>query len=347
MYGIRGIVLDWLKDYLSNRSQFTFYNNVSSPKLTVKCGVPQGSILGPLLFLLYINDLPTSCPLFYSTLFADDTSLFLSGRNIDETVSLMNIELMKVKEWLECNRLSLNIRKTKVLIFSTKRRHTVTKLNVVIDGEVIEKVNEIKFLGVILDHKLSWQTHIKKIKTKIAKNIGLLCIARKILAKSTLILLYNTFIQPYLIYCLEVWGSTNDSFLLPLLRIQKRAIRIIASVSPRTPSQPFFSNFNILKLNRLYQYMLAIFMFKYNRNLLPPSFCNLFTANEEIHNYYTRYRSSLRVPISCSVSQKRTVKYMGVTMWNNLCNNSPIVTNCSIFSFKKCLKRYLQLSSIL
>ena len=124
-YGVRGLALDWLKDYLYNRNQFVIYNNSISSKKSITCGVPQGSILGPLLFLLYINDLPNCSSLLHYLLFADDTSLFISGKNINDLVHMMNNELSKITDWLECNRLSLNIKKTKFMIFSSKRPYTI------------------------------------------------------------------------------------------------------------------------------------------------------------------------------------------------------------------------------
>jgi len=345
-YGIRGVALDWIKDYLSLRKQYVCYDNFTSDKRLITCGVPQGSILGPLLFLLYINDLPNCSNILFSLLFADDTNMFLVGKNVDDLIQTMNIELDKIVKWLECNKLSLNTTKTKFMIFSSKRRHPNHHSNIIINGEDIEKVSAIKFLGVTLNCNLSWLNHIQKTKVKVAKNIGVICKARRVLQQSTLALLYNTFIQPYLIYCIEVWGSASDSHILPLIRIQKKAIRIVCSVPPRTHTYPLFVSLNILNIRKLYQYMATIFMFKHHHQQLPDHCNDLFTSNAEIHDYNTRQRSMLHVPVTANNYQKRTIRFMGVTLWNRLCNIE-INRNRSVFTFKKHLKKFLLSNSLL
>ena len=155
-YGIRGIPLNWFKDYLSDRSQFVTYNACQSKHQTIKCGVPQGSILGPLLFLIYINDLSTVSSACFSILFADDTNMFITGRNISELSARLNADLQCVQEWLCCNKLSLNVLKTHYMIFTTRNR-TIDDLDIEIDHVKIDRVFSTKFLGVQIDSKLTWK----------------------------------------------------------------------------------------------------------------------------------------------------------------------------------------------
>ena len=163
-YGIRGIAHSWFESYLYNRKQFVTYNNVPSSMKAIKCGVPQGSILGPLLFLVYINDLVSICKHTAPFLFADDTNLFKNGNNLDVMVDSLNTELNEISIWLKVNKLSLNIKKTHYMVFTTKRKG-VDSLNVTIDGHIIDKVIHTKFLGVSIDEKLNWKkTHIVYIK---------------------------------------------------------------------------------------------------------------------------------------------------------------------------------------
>ena len=155
-YGIRGIPLQWLESYLSNRKQYVVYNSVNSDMEDVKCGVPQGSILGPLLFLVYINDLSLQSDVLKNVLFADDANFLVQGKNIDVLVHNLNRELLRISEWFKCNKLSVNVKKTKVMLFSSGRRaYDKSKIVVQIDGTTIELVSNIKFLGVIIDENLN------------------------------------------------------------------------------------------------------------------------------------------------------------------------------------------------
>ena len=162
-----------LLSYLSNRSQAVVYNNHESDFKAMKCGVPQGSILGPLLFLIYINDLPSVSNLLMPILFADDTNLFCTGKNLKDVVSQINVEIGKVYCRVKANKLSLNIDKTNFMLFTPK--HFSRNMNgLLINGNQITEVNETKFLGVIIDNKLTWCPHIMYISKKIAKGIGII-----------------------------------------------------------------------------------------------------------------------------------------------------------------------------
>ena len=146
-YGIRGAVHDWFKSYLSKREQFITVNSLNSLSLPVTCGVPQGSILGPLLFLLYVNDLPNTSSLLTFHLFADDTNLYFSSKNLSHLEAILNRELNSVAEWMKCNRLALSISKTNfILSHSSKLK---------IDDVLIKQVNSTKYLGITFDSNLT------------------------------------------------------------------------------------------------------------------------------------------------------------------------------------------------
>ena len=163
-YGIRGKALDLLQSYLSNRKQYVVYNEKVSKYQTIKCGVPQGSILGPTLFLLYINDIKNISNLLKFIIFADDTNIYYSNEDIKVVEKTMNEELIKLVSWFKANKLTLNVEKTNFIIFSKKRIRN--RMSITIENKTIKEVNETKFLGVIVDKNLSWASHIDNVYKK-------------------------------------------------------------------------------------------------------------------------------------------------------------------------------------
>ena len=211
-YGIRGNVLELCTSYLKNRTQVVVYDGVKS--YTIDCGVPQGSILGPLFFIVFMNDIFHASQSLFNILYADDTSIFLSGRDLDKLIRELNAELVLVTEWLKANKLTLNTEKTYYMVFHRGRRKSLKNIKLQMDDKIIKESPHIKYLGVILDNKLNWIEHIGYVKNKVAKGIGIICKARKFLTKKVLLTLYNTFIFPYLIYCVEIWGCAKKTHFI-------------------------------------------------------------------------------------------------------------------------------------
>ena len=219
-YGIRGLPAKLIGDYLNDRFQSTVINNIKSEPERIVCGVPQGSVLGPLLFLIYINDLPNACSLDVR-LFADDACLLQSHNNIVQLQSIVNNQLIKVNNWLKINKLSINYSKSNYIIF-TKQRIQKT-LNINMEGNELERVRETKYLGVILDEKLNWKSHLEHIKSKISRGSYILSKLRHYVNIKTSITIYFSLIYPYLNYCITTWGATSNSNLLPIVRLQKNS----------------------------------------------------------------------------------------------------------------------------
>ena len=186
----------------------------------VKCGVPQGSILGPILFLVYINDLAKICRNTLPFLFADDTNLFISGSNLPQIEEMLNQELQEISLWLKVNKLSLNIKKTHYMLF-TNKRSTKPCISVDIDGHSIDAVEYTRFLGIYIDNELNWKKHIAYISGKVSRGIGIMLKARKILDSNAMKTLYYSFIYPFFTYCNHVWGNAYDSNIYPLGYVKK------------------------------------------------------------------------------------------------------------------------------
>jgi hypothetical protein len=335
-YGIRGPAHKWVQHYLSDREQYCYLNGHTSKKLTIKCGVPQGSILGPLLFLVYINDLANFSNIMSSLLFADDSNLFASGPNLSNLETAINIEMPKLVTWLTANRLSLNIGKTHLMVFGKGKICNSSDINVKINNQPLDIVQKSKFLGVIIDTKLSWRDHTLFISKKISKSIAILSLAKKFLNKSTMIQLYYAFVFPHLYYCNLAWGNAAENILWPIYKNQKIALRIISNTPRRNSTIDFCKKFHIFRLPDIHNNAIGMFMFKYNRGLLPQIFQNFFSRNQDHHSYPTRNAAQLRTPLSKTQLGSKFITKSGVIYWNNLPES--ITTIPKIGLFKKKLK---------
>lgn len=330
---------EWLKSYLSDRCQFVSFNNAESEKKLIKCGVPQGSILGPLLFLLYINDLPSCCDKLLPVIFADDTNVFLKGRSTDALIEIMNKELDNILKWLNANKLSLNISKTQYMVFHTQRNKPVISKTLKIKNSAIEYVKYSKFLGVYLDSCLTWEKQISSIRSKIAKGMAIISKAKPFFNVSTLTTLYYSFIYPHLHYCIEVWGKASNIHLSKLFKLQKRVVKQIKSVPFRTESDPIFSKLKILKLNDIHRYKVITFMFRFIKGMLPNVFNNMFVRNSAVVQRLTRQQHKLNIPRCHTSALQKTMRYIGIQEWNNICD--VIDHSCSLHMFKNRVKAHI------
>jgi len=320
-YGIRGVPLLWFQSYLSNRQQYVFYNNVSSSVKNVTCGVPQGSILGPLLFLLYINDIVNSSKILHFIIFADDTNLFFSSKDLIKLTAVVNTELNKLSIWFSANKLSLNVKKTNFMLFGSKAKIRLfrnTSIQILLNGILLERVAVTKFLGVYVDENLSWNKHTSQIALKISKSLGVINRVKHILSYSCLSSLYYTMIQPYFTYCNIIWGGANKNILKKLTGLQKRSMRLITRSQYLTSCNPLFAKTGILKLTDMYNMHILLFVYKIKNNLLPVS------CSQHLIPYVKKHRYEFRqVPIFQILKFKSEIrhKYVGIAgprLWNSL-----------------------------
>ena len=337
-YGIRDVALQWFKDYLTGRVQFVTYNGFKSSNGEIKCGVPQGSILGPLLFLIYINDLATVSIACLSILFADDSNVFISGKDVEVMCEKLNNDMENIRQWLCCNKLSLNVSKTHYIVF-TPRNKQVENLNIKIQNTNIERVSVTKFLGVMIDAQLSWKCHIEYTCKKISKCLGVILKARKKLNKSALLNLYYSFAYPYFIYCNHVWGNTYPTNLNKMIVLQKKLIRIITCSPYRAHSKHLLVANNVLSVNEINVYIVGIFMYNYCHDHLPNLFDGFFQGINEVHDRNTRQSNELHVKFARTDVRKFSLRIHGARIWNDIPMYIKHATSVNVF--KQMLKKHL------
>lgn len=233
------------------------------------------------------------------------------------------------------------------MVFTKKRTSpgVLPKLSLFIDGQPISETNKSKFLGVIIDNKLSWKDHITYLAGKIARGIGVIIKARQYLDKNALISLYYSFVYPYYTYCNHIWGNTRASNLNRLFILQKKIIRIISHVSNKTHTAPLFQELRMLTLWDINKYLIGCFMYRVFHKKVPDLFQTFFVTNMDIHQYNTRQESLLHIPYVKTDLGKTGIRYSGAIIWNSILK-SVMQTNVSECSFKNALKNTIRAAVI-
>ena len=338
LYGIRGLPLQWFKSYLSDRKQYVVVDGVESTQLDVTIGVPQGSVLGPLLFLIYVNDIIHCSNILKFSLFADDTVVLYSHKNVTELVSIVNNELKILNDWFKCNKLFLNFKKTKYILFHSKRKRLPLNVNPIkIEETVIDRTESINFLGILIHESLDWKYHIANIASKISRSVGVLSKLKCFLPQNVLLAIYNAIILPHLNYCNEIWGKTYRLHINKLYILQKRAMRHITKSNSRSASLPLFIKLKCLPIFDLVRLNILVFMFKYQKGILPALFQNMFNTNSSFHSYPTRFRDNLRTPITHSTIRTHSIRFTGVREWNSIDND--LKSSSTLTRFRLLFKR--------
>ena len=268
-YGVSGVALDLMKSYLTGRKQYVIFGETKSNFTNTSTGIPQGSILGPLLFSIYINDLITVSEKFNFLMYADDTTLYFNVENFTQNKfeKECKLELTKLTNWLQYNKLSLNIEKTKCLHFHKPQRK-LTPLRLNINNTIIEKVNWFNYLGIILNENLTWRNHIEMAANKIAKITGVLNTLKYAYPWQILLSLYNTLIMSHINYGLLLWGTK----IYELEHQQKKAVRTIKNNHPLAHREPLLKNLGLLNVHDLYHIKILKFYYKLVHSELPSYF---------------------------------------------------------------------------
>ena len=321
LYGITGSALSMIRSYLTDRNQKCQLGDLMSTERRVTCGIPQGSILGPLFFLVYINDLPECLNQATPRLFADDTNLTVAGESIQEIELNMNSDLACINEWLLANKLSLNVTKTEFILIGSahKLNNLVTQPDLKINHKKIKQVCNATVLGVELDDKLSWNRHIDKVAKKVTSGIGAIRKIRDCVDRDTLISIYNALINPHFDYCSEVWDTLGVELSNRLQKLQNRAARVIMNFGNDISGPEAIKALGWETLETRRAKSKAKTMYKVLNNLAPSSLAELFEQKRNITQYDLRGSStSLQLPQPKTEKLKKSFSYDGARVWNSL-----------------------------
>ena len=338
LYGLRGLPLSWFKSYINDRQQRCSVNSKLSQPCHLTCGVPQGSTLGPLLFLIYINDLPNCLKHSVARMYADDTNLTVTTRTTAEARTTVNGDLENVRQWLLANKLSLNLTKTEYILIASNHKILQLKNDQCINiGDMpVKRVYATKALGVYIDDKLTWSAQIDYIAKKISSALGGLRRARPFVPMDTLILIYQALIQPLFDYCDVVWEQINKDLTERLQKLQNRAARIITRSDYEVRSADILEQLKWDNLSvRRYKHK-AMCMYKIMNDKAPNHLKRLFKFNKANDLYDFRDKKlKLSLPKPRTESLKKSLSYSGATLWNDL--PYKVRSADSLASFKRAL----------
>ena len=291
-YGIRGSALKWMESYLRDRKQFVSVSGANSPTLHMKFGVPQGSILGPLLFIIYINDIPEIASFAKFILYADDANIILTAPTIEEVFEQLETLVKNLVDWVNFNGLALNLQKTKYMIFS-RSRNIELPTPLIISKLPIERKREARFLGVIIDESLNWTSHINTVLSKMARYVGIMYKLKNTLPLKARLQIYHSFVQSHLNFCSIVWGFSAKSNIDALFAKQKKGLRAVIPGFIRynyrdgeTPghTKHKFSEYKILTIHNIIALNTYVFMQKVRSftTLLPCSIKNTIATDSPV-----------------------------------------------------------------
>ena len=333
-YGIRDEPFRLIRSFLSNRNQYVKLGNYHSSTSEIRLGTPQGSILSPLLFLIFINDIVRCSNILHFNLFADDTCVYLKDDNINSLYRTLNNELIKVGTWISANALSLNVSKTVYLLFSGgKKIENIPTLYLV--GEPVVRQTHTKFLGLIIDEKLSWSNHVNNVLGRTSRMAGILNKIKKLLTRQALKTIYYSLVYPYFQYGIIFWGSTNKETFNRLFRSQKKIIRSVTNSSFSASTNTLFSNLSVLKLEDVKKLEMAKFI-----HIDMNSHDNFnFHTRASIHSHNTRNNTALNFPRPRTNLYRYSVFYEGIKIYNSLIPE--IRESSSISAFKIRFKKFL------
>ena len=314
-YGVRGLANSWFASYLSNRNQYVSILGNDSETLTIRHGVPQGSVLGPLLFLIYINDLHKAIKFSKVYHFADDTNLLNINESPSKLQKQLNRDLKLLYEWLLANKISLNCTKTEAIIFHKPGNRPNFNFKIKLNGHLIRPSDSIKYLGIYLDSTLNGQSHCEVLSKKLKRANGMLSKIRHYVPVAELRSIYYAIFSSHMTYGAQIWGQTTTIHNEKIFKLQNRAMRIISFSNYRADAEPLYRANNILKLDDYITLQNCLFVYDSLHENLPDCFDGYFQKLDEIYtegmhtvhsqlgSLFIPYKATERYGI-CSITRK-------------------------------------------
>ena len=335
-YGIRGKALELFKSYLSNRKQYVQIDKCKSKTLPISCGVPQGSVLGPLLFLLFINDLPKCCPDGKTRLFADDTTIFFHSDNIDNIITTGKNIMIQLTNWFKANKLTLNAEKSSFTIFKSSK-NAIPNLpdKIKFLNQEINRTSHIKFLGVILDENLNWNHHINELCNKLKRLFHIFYNIRHLLCKENIKTIYYALIYSRIKYGISVYGQACNAKLKRVQKLQNQLLKVLSGKKFRFPTDELHDEFELLTVKDITEQEILTFVHNFFSNNLPSVFNGYFETLADNHNRNTRNGSNLlKIPRYSTNFAGSTIKIQGAKLWNKLDNSLKNIAKAKKFKSK-------------
>ena len=341
-YGFRYSELRWFHSYLQNRKQIVKFDNEVSPQLNLNIGVPQGTVLGPILYLIYMNDLPDILPDNSFIMYADDITLYSCAKNLTDASYQLQALIDKTAIWIESKGLVINTSKSNCMVMRTKRNSENNQINVNINGNKLNQISETELLGIHIDENLTWKTQCTAISRKLSKKFGLMKRLRSILPLNIISKLYSPLIQSHIDCCITVWGNCDKTSLSLIQKLQNRIARFLTCRYDyiRHPSSDLRKELHWMSVSERYNYFMSILMYKcVNFPDLYKPLSNCYNLAKEKHNYSTRnsVNNALSLPYVRTEKYKKCVAYAGANIWNNI--PTRIRDSENILIFKRQIKQ--------
>ena len=337
-YGIRGLPLELMKSYLSGRKQCVKCDNHYSVFMDIECRVPQGSILGPLLFIIYVNDLPTTVNRS-AILFADDTCVTFSSKNTKFLINQVNENLKLLNQWFISNKLTVNYTKTNYIVFSGNGRKDFNG-TIKMGTSTLKRVSSIKYLGLMIDEDLNWKSHVSYLRSKISSCSNIMYKLRYLVPLESCISVYYSRFYSRTSYGIMCWGTACHSVTNPIRVLQNKVVKAMLFKPIDTRIWPLLAETCILSVNDILNLEIAKHVHKFHANSLPDVFHDQYMLVSNMHSYQTRSSVNKHLAINRTNKDigKRTSTILGATVWNSI---SVTMRNLSLDCFKRDYKNSL------